>query len=145
MGTLFEKNASLIARANDDIAGYLADAEIGLYKGPVPLAEATTKTDVTTVEANYDGYAIANIDWQSPSIADDGEVEVVGIVPEFRPSGANVENEIYGCYIQANGDGEMYFFGNLDDAPVTMSDTNDALILTVRYRPGSESLTVTVS
>lgn len=142
---LFETNASKLARANDDIAGFLADAEIGLYKEEVPNTTATTKTDVTDVEANFDGYAVANIDWQAPSIADDGEVEVVGICPEFRPTGNNVDNAIYGCYIQGNGDGAMYFFGPLDGGPVQMAETTDALYLTVRYRPQGPSLTVTVS
>lgn len=145
MAELFETDLCKITRANDDIAGGLADAEIGLYTEAVPASRTTVKSDVTAVEANFDGYAIANIDWQAPSIADDGEVEVVGIVPEFRPTGANVDNTIVGAYIQGNGDGEMKFFGPLDGDGIKMAKTTDALYLTVRYRPAAKSLTVTVS
>ena len=141
----FEKNLSKLRRAADDIAGYLADAHIGLYKTAVPASEATVKADITAVIANFDGYAEANIDWLAPSIADDGEVEVVGTVPEFRPTGATTPNSIVGAFITANSDDALLFFGNIDNAPVELAATTDALVLTVRYRPLGPTMTISVS
>lgn len=145
MASMFEKNFSKLLRAEDNVAGVLADAKLRLYKDPVPLNESTTTADLNAQVANYDGYAAANIDWSDPSISDDGKVEVIGTVPQFRPTGNNVDNDITGCYITHNGDNDVLYFGAFDDGPVPMKEETDALNVILRVRPAENSLVVSVS
>jgi len=144
MGILFEKNLFKIAVANADILGPLADAHLGLYKTTVPLNEGTVKADLTAVIANYDGYAEANIDWQAPSFAANGEVEVVGTVPEFRPTGGNVDNVIIGGFVTRNTDDALLSFGEFTGTGIPMNDVTDAMVVTIRYRPRTSSLIVSI-
>lgn len=145
MGAMVKKTSFSVAAAGDVIAGKLADAHIGLYKAPgVALNQNTVKADITALIANYDGYAEANIDWSTASISDDGYVEVVGTVPEFRPTGSNVDNEIVGAFITANSDDALLMFGEFDDS-FLMNSNLDAAVVMVRYRPDTDTLLIAVS
>lgn len=145
MASLFEFNSFTLLEAADVIAGTLADAKVRLTQAPVPLNNDTTFAELVAANADYGGYAQANIDWMEPSIADDGQVEVVGTVPEFRPANDDTPNDIIGCYISNAANNDAYFVGNLDGQPLPMNDVTDAIILVVRYRPATGSLTVAVS
>ena len=145
MANLFEKNDSKLARAADDIAGNMLGCLIDLYQTPVPLNEDTALIDLQNVVADYTGYAQGLLTWQDPSIADDGEVECIGTCPVFRPTGTAVQNEIVGCFLTSDPAGGLLYFGPLDGQPISMHSATDSITVVVRYRPGTQSLTITIS
>ena len=71
-------------------------------------------------------------------------MEVVGTVPEFRPTGANVDNSIIGAFITRNTDDALLSFGEFTGALIPMNNADDAMVVTVRYRPRSNSLIVSI-
>lgn len=145
MPELFEKLDSQYARCAADIAGYLASAKIDLYTAVVPLSETTTKEMLEDLVADYNGYAQGTLTWQTPSISDDGVVESIGTCAVFVPSDALQPNSIVGAYVTGNDDGPLLFFGPLADSPISMNSTRDRLTVVVRYRPGTDSVTVIIS
>jgi hypothetical protein len=127
------------------VTGSLTGSLVALVKNNITLDANTTMADITANEADYNTYAQAAITWLAPSIADDGQVEVVGTVPEFRPTDALAPNNIYGASIINAGAIKTYFNAAFDGAPLPMNTVLDSLILTVRWRPQSQMLSVTVS
>lgn len=142
---LFEYQALTIARALDDVAGSLDGAKVWLYKAALPVDGSTPLATFVTNKADYTGNGSGDITWLDPSVADDGTVEVVGTVPEFRPTDDVTPNDIWGVYI-TNGAGDaLYWCGQFDDPPLPMNGPLNSIIVTVRYRPASDSIVVTVS
>jgi hypothetical protein len=95
-------------------------------------------------EGGYPGYARKAITWNAASIADDGTVEAVGVVPEFRPTGSSSINA-YGLFLTSSDSANIVGNGPLDGAPAPMGDTNSALVVTLRWRPTTGGLSVDVS
>lgn len=126
------------------ITNVLANSNIHLFKNDLAVDENTLEADLT--EADYDGYAAGPVTWGTATVADDGEVEVVGTVPVFVPTGDTTENQVYGIYLMI-GDTTPVFYGvgRFENAPLNMSSTEDSLLVTVRYRPKSQSLVAVVS
>lgn len=145
MNLVGNKNAELLVAA-DVIASTLAGATVHLGKTDVAIGRSTVKADLTAHEADYDGYAAQTITWNDPSYGDDGEVEVVGIVPEFRPDSADVDNQIYYLYILSAGSGTpLIFAARFDDPPLPMAEATDSLVVTVRWKPRTNGVVVTIS
>lgn len=142
---LFETQASQIARAGDDIGGYLDGAQVHLTKSEIAISPTTPLADLTTAEADYNTYTAQDITWDTATVADDGTVEVIGTVPGFRPTDALAPNNIWALFI-TNGDGdELYFLGSFDAPPLPMNTVLDQITVTVRYRPATDTIVVVVS
>lgn len=131
--------------ATAEIAGTLDGALLCLTKTSATLDKDTTLAALELIEADYNTYARTAIIWGDPSVSDDGQVEVVGSVAEFRPTDALAPNQVFGVFILDTTEAKVYFVGALDGAPLGMNTTLDSLILTVRYRPATRSLIVIVS
>jgi len=144
MSTMFETNTSKLARADDNVAGMLAGTKLGLTKAVLPLNNDTTYANVDAAEnkCNFDGYARQNIDWGDPYIAEDGAVEVLGITPEFRPTGNNVDNDAIAATVTNGNNTDLYFIGNIDGQPISMKTELDSITLVVRFRPASNTFLV---
>jgi hypothetical protein len=144
----FGSNDFDIALAGDAVTaltGTLTGAKLHLTKDALAIDRNTTLADLAAIEADYNTYAAASITWLAVSIADDGSVELVGTVPEFRPTDALAPNDIHAAYITDSGATVKYFAAAFDDGPLPMNQTTDSIIVTLRFRPETEMLGVVVS
>jgi hypothetical protein len=129
------------------IAGVLALSVFQLVKTNLAMDRNTTLADVTdaTNKANYNTYADGVITWSAATRADDGAIEWIGTVPEFRPTDGVVPNDVFGgALINAAGT-KLQAVCEFDGAPFPMRSVLDSLIVTLRYRPAGGSLVVTIS
>lgn len=134
------------AAAANVIAGELATATVHLGQVNQVIDRNTTKADLTPNEADFDGYAAGTVTWLTPSIADDGNVEVVGTVPEFRPTGSTTPNSIYTLWVLSAVTGTpLCFAAMFDNAPLGMGSTSDSILVTLRFRPQNGGLVVVIS
>jgi hypothetical protein len=120
-------------------------AKIDLFKGDITPTRDTLLSVYTAAKADYTGYGSDTVTWNAPSRADDGSIEVVGTMPEFRPSDAVAPNIIYGFWETLAGDGSLGFAARFDGAPLPMEDALDAIVLTLRYRPKETGMGSVVS
>jgi len=128
-----------------DISGvgdFLAAAVVGLYKNDVVPSRDLLLAAYTT--ADYSGYAEEAVTWLVPSVADDGEVEMVGIVGEFRPTGAVIQNTVFGIVLKTAG-GELVQAARFDLPPLPMGGVDDSILVTLRVRLTLAGMVVTVS
>lgn len=147
MSTLFEFQDSQVSRAVEStvVTGYLAGATVDLYQAEIAINQTTPLSEFTSNLANYTGYAQGAITWGPATVADDGTVEILGTVPEFRPTGTAVTNTIWGLFIRDAGGTALYFAGQFDGAPLPMGSTLDSILLTLRFRPATQSVVVVIS
>jgi hypothetical protein len=142
---LFEYQASQLGRAANDVAGELTGTKVHLYKTALPVDGTTDLATFHTDEATFTGYAAKSITWLTPSVSDDGIVEVVGTVPEFRPTDSVAPNDIWGIYITDTAAATLLFCGQFDNPPLPMNGTTDAIVVTIRFRPADQSIAVQIS
>lgn len=121
--------------------GLLDGAVLGLYSNDAEITDNNVRGDFT--DATYSGNGDEAITWGVPSLSDDGEPEVVGVVGEFRPNAATVGNVIHGAMLLDDADGLLMALPFDDE--VNMNGTLDSLILTVRVRVTPGGLGVSVS
>jgi hypothetical protein len=107
---------------------------VRLFQDDLTPTRETPLDVYEAAEADYPGYAAGNCSWGVPSRADDGTIEVLGVVPEFRPTDGSNPNTIFGLF-SVLGDGSLGFAGRFDDAPFPMGDHLDQLTITLRFRP----------
>jgi hypothetical protein len=143
--TLFEFQLSQLHRAANDVAGLLDGVKLALFQAPMDIGEATTLAELVANVATFTGYVKTALVWDTPSVADDGTVEVVSHTITFRPSDAVTPNQIWGCWIEDSTAAFVYFAGQFDNAPLPMTSALQQIIVTVRYRPASDTLVITVS
>jgi len=124
------------------VTGALIDAEVRLYQNDVTPSAGMVLADFDV--ATYDGYADEAVTWLAPSVADDGTVEIVGTVGEFRPTGAVTPNTIFGALL-LDGTGALIMAGRFDGAPLPMGSVLDSLLVTPRWRAPSSGLMSVVS
>jgi len=142
---LIGNNTFDIRAAADVIAGDLATATVHLGQTNITVDRNTTRAEMIADEATFTGYAAEVATWLAPSIADDGEVEVVGIVGEFRPTGTTIQNSIYTMFVlSAAGGTPLCFVGRFDNAPIGMGETTDSIVVTLRWRPRTGGLVISV-
>lgn len=122
--------------------GTLDGAQVRLFVNDVQPVRGSVVGDFT--ETNYTGHADEDITWLAPTVADDGHVEVIGTVGEFRPTDGVTPNVVYGAVILDSG-GAVMMGGRFDDAPLPMNSALDNIVLTVRFRPFDGSIAVVVS
>jgi hypothetical protein len=142
---LFEYQASQLARAAADVAGYLLGLKVDLTKSAVLVDGTAVKADFLAAIADYAGYAQGVVTWGTPSVSDDGFVEVIGNVPEFRPSGSGTPNDVWDAFFTEAVGAALLFCGQFDGPPLPMHGTTDAIQMVVRYRPADTSLVVQIS
>jgi hypothetical protein len=147
---LIESDASKLARAASDIAavaavGYLSGAKLHLTKASLDITPAIPLASLTAAEANFTGYAATAIVWDVPGFSTDNKVEVVSVPIIFRPTDGVTPNSVFACWISNSGGTVWYFAGVLNPSPVPLPDGSHQLILTIRYRPATDSLAVSLS
>jgi len=142
-----ENQASQLARALADtraLSPYVG-LLIDLYKAPIAYVPTTPLATFTAQTADFVGYAQGTVTWSLPTVAQDGTVEVVGALPIWRPTNAVTPNLIYGFFATLAVGGDLAFFGQFDLAPLLMQSALNQLEMTVRYRPATSSIVVTVN
>lgn len=135
--------AHILALLANAIAGVLDGCKVRLGKADVSVTPDRPLADYTI--ANFDGYANAAVTWSDPTISDDGEVEVIGNVPEFRPTGTVTPNEIYTVHLVDSAGTELHASKRLENAPIPMGAVTDAYQPILRYRPRTGMLSVDVT
>lgn len=136
------KSLDLAATA-DIIAGSLAGAKAVLYKTDVLPTFLSVIGDFTL--ADYVGAVPLAVTWLAPSVSDDGHVEVVGTIPEFRPTNSVTPNTVFGVLLTNGAGTSLLIGGRFDNAPLPMNSNLDAIVLTVRVREDITGFGVTVS
>jgi hypothetical protein len=134
-----------LAAIADVVAGDLALATIQLIKTNLALDRNTAVADVLAAAADYTGFALGVITWLAPSIADDGSIECVGTVPEFRPTGTVIQNQIYGCAMLDSTGAVLYGVCSFASGPYPMQSALNSILLTVRYKISAQGLIVTIT
>jgi len=125
MTPLLLNQASFISALTDAIAGFLAGAEIHLYKNNLVFDPATTEIG-DLVEADYAGYAAVVVTWGAASVSDAGDVETIGSAQTWRPTNSVTPNDIYGFFID-DGAGVLLAGGYFDGAPLPMNSALDVI------------------
>jgi len=138
-------DAENIGSATDTIAATLAGVKLHLGQSNLVPDRNSTLAALHAGEATFDGYAAQSVTWSTPSRADDGAIEVVGTVPEFRPTGAVTPNSIYYWYLTDTAATALYLAAGFDSPPLPMGSTLDAIVITLRWRPNNLGLFVVVS
>lgn len=116
----------------DAIATTLDACKVKLFQNNIVPGPNTILGDYT--EATYSGYAAEAITWSDPTIADDGSIEVIGIVGEFRPTSSVVVNSIYGLLLVDTTGAILYAGARFDAPPLPMNSVLDAIVPTLRVR-----------
>lgn len=132
----------LTTEAITAVTGILAEAEIALFQNDVVPNPALLLAAYDL--ADYSGYAEEAITWGAVSVSDDGVVESIGTVGEFRPTSSVVTNAIYGGMLW-NSAGALLGAFRLENPPVGMAGVLDVLLLTIRLRLTPGGLVVVVS
>jgi len=140
---LVANQAWRVAVLEDVIAGVLTANKVALYQSNTNPTPETPIGDYT--EATYSGYAKEAITWSAPTIADDGTIEVIGVVGEFRPTSSVVTNSIYGLLLVDTTGAILYAAERFDGAPLAMASVLDAIIPTLRVRITPSGVSVVVS
>lgn len=142
---LTEFQASQLARAADDIAGYLDGLKVDLYQTAIAFGPTTPLATFTAAVCTYTGYAQGVVTWSTPTLADDGTVEVLGTLPVWRPTDGVTPNVAWGIYAHSGVGSVLYFAGQFDGAPLPMQSALQQITVTLRYRPATRTLAVVVS
>lgn len=139
---LTEFQGSQLARAlADTIAGGpLLGLLVDLYQTPIAITPLTPLATFLAAIATFVGYAQGTVTWALPSVADSGEVEVVGSLATWRPTNSVTPNQIYGAYASLAAGPTLALAGQFDTAPLPMVSNLDLIIATVRYRPSGTSM-----
>lgn len=140
-----DQDVAASAIASVAAIGALNAAHLHLFQSNVACNRNTTLAALLAAEATFAGYAAQVITWQTPSVADAGEVEVIGTVPLFRPTNSTTPNSIWGLYITDSANAKLYFCATFDTAPLPMGDNLHTVTVTVRWKPGTTGFVVTIS
>lgn len=143
---MLEFIAQELARAADDTAGSLMGSKLGLYKVETDINQNTLLSTMTANKATFTGYVKTALVWGAPSIADDGSVECVAAPLPFRPTdSAGGDQVIWGCWIEDSTAAVLQFAGQFDLPSPPMNGPLDTMLVTVRYRPASQTVVVLIS
>lgn len=115
---------------------------IELFTAPDAFDPTAVIGDYTL--ATYDGYASEAITWSAATLADDGAIETVGTVGEFRPTGATTENTIKG-FLHRNAGGDILGGGTFVGEGLPMNSVLDSIIVVPRIRFNLNGLAEVVS
>jgi hypothetical protein len=126
----------------DAVAGALLTAKLALFQNDITPTPETPLASYTV--ATFTGYLVKTITWLAPSIADDGEPEVVGTVSEWRPTDSVTPNSVYGLLLESTG-AALYQAGRFDNAPLPMASNLDAILPVIRVRMTPSGIAVIVS
>jgi hypothetical protein len=129
----------------DVIAGSLTGAKVKLLKETVELSPTVLLADLVAAEADYTGYAEAAVTWSAVTRGDDGVIEFLGTVPEFRPTGTVLTNAIFGLFVVDALEAVVYMVAAFEGGPLPMESALDSIRLTLRYRPDSKQLVAFIS
>lgn len=149
---LVESQLSQLGRAVNDtqaamgaVAGILNTAKVRLGKASIPITPATTYAALAAQEADFTGYAAQALTWDVPNTASDGTVECVSTPLVFRPTDAVVDDSIYNVWVSNTGGTAWYLAGAIVGGPIPMANALDQMIVTIRFRPATQSLCVIIS
>jgi hypothetical protein len=145
MSALITTQAYDLDASANVIAGALALDTVQLIQTNLALDRNTTLADVLAAIPTYVGYAAGVITWLAPSIADDGSIEVVGTVPEFRPTNSVTPNSIFGAALINAAGNKLHAVSSLDGAPIPMASALNSILLTVRYKVSEQGAIVTIT
>jgi len=124
------------------VTGALIGAEVELFQNDVNPTRGSVIADFDV--ATFAGYNAEAVQWLEPSRADDGNIEVVGTLQEFRPTDDVTPNTIFGFFV-TDGGTEVLYAARFENAPLPMGSTLDSILLTLRARIPAGGMGSTVS
>jgi len=138
-------NVLNLAVLNDakEVGNSLDALKVHLVKGDITPTPGVPLATYTAAEADYTGYATEDVTWLDPVINDAGQVELIGTVPEFRPTASTVGNSIYGLFVTDTAGAVLKFAGRFDNPPLPMNGVTDNILVTLRFvAPSAGSVNV---
>jgi hypothetical protein len=148
---LVESQLSQLGRAANDVnvgttnPGVLYAAKVHLGQSNLAIDPATAYAALSAQEATYTGYTAEALTWDVPTTSADNTVESVSTPIVFRPSDAVVDNAIYNVWISNTGSTAWYYAGQVAGGPLPMASALDQIIVTIRFRPATGSICVTLA
>lgn len=124
------------------VTGTLIGATMELFTSNTNPTEDSVAADFTM--ALFTGHAAKTVTWLAPDVADDGSIEVMGTVPEFRPSDGVVPEMVYGA-VMLNGAAVFLGACRFGSGPLPMESDLDNIILTPRVRISAGGLVEVIS
>lgn len=121
------------------VTGMLTGAEVRLFINDFEPDRESVIGDYDP--PTYTGNGDEAITWNAPSVSDDGTVEVVGTLGEFRPTDAVAPNDVFGAII-LDGGGGLLDAVRFPAGPLPMNSALDSILLVVRWRPSTARFSV---
>lgn len=130
---------------DDTTGGPLNDALVRLYAASIDISDTTTLATLNADSATYQGYGDGTITWNTPSVNEDGLVEVIGTMAIFRPTGDDSPNNIWGLYVIGADTMAPLLLGEFNEPPIPMVDASSLIQITLRWRPNTTGVAAVVS
>jgi len=140
---LVSSNFHDLAALTSVIAGDMAACIAELFQNDFEPAKDSVFADFEVCD--YTGYATKVPTWSAPSIGDDGLVETLGTMSEWRPTGTAITNLVYGIVVKKAVTFEYLFAARFDAAPLPMASAMDVILTTLRIRQTASGLVVVIS
>jgi len=125
--------------------GFLVGAKLDVCQTNMPYNGNTPLGNCTAGVCSYPGYAQQTLTWNKPTLAADGNLEIVSGSATYRPTGSTSAQVGYGCYMTLAGSGSLGMAAPLDGAPVPLGTNLNFLELVVRIRITPNGITVQVN
>jgi hypothetical protein len=108
-------------------------------KAGTVVDRSTPKATIDAAAADYSGYADGVVTWSAATLADDNGLEYIGTVPEYRPTGAVVQNTVGAFAVYNAAKTKVYFVANIPGVGLPMRSALDNFIAALRWRPSGQS------
>jgi hypothetical protein len=148
---LVESQLSQLGRATNDVnvgttnPGVLFGAKVHLGQTNIPVDANVPYATLAGQEATYATYLAQALTWDVPSTAADNTVESVSTPLVFRPTDSVTPNAVYNVWLSNAGSTAWYYAGQIVGAPLPMASALDQIIVTIRFRPATGSICVTIA
>jgi hypothetical protein len=149
---LIESQASQLGRALNDtgpntgpLAGILNANKVHLGQSNLAITPTTTYATLSGQEAGFGGYTAQSLVWDVPSTAADGTVEVASTPVVFRPTDSSEDDSIYNIWVSDSGSAVWHLAGVIQGGPLPMGTALDQMIVTLRFRPATNSLVAIIA
>jgi hypothetical protein len=149
---LLESQSSQLGRALNDtggnvgpLAGILNANKVHLGQTNIPITPTTPYATLSAQEAGFGAYAAQSLTWDVPSTAADGTVEVASTPLVFRPSDSSENDSIYNLWVSDSASAVWHLAGAIVNGPLPMGTALDQMIVTLRFRPASNSLVAIIA
>lgn len=114
----------------------LYGAKVGLYGQQMNLTKALVKGDFDTNSMTFGGYSPHAVTWGPTTLAEGGEIETLGSVSPWVPTGTDSTQLAWGYYVYDYAN-NMAIANEFPNAPLNMGSPLNIIQLTLRNRPNA--------